>query len=136
MRIDIALPPSAAAPARRSRAEAADGPPAPGAPTEDSAPASRGRGADHRSEVATLRQWVNHPELRASTELPDLEGSHPGQGFAKAVAAYQAVVAETAPPAVTPPVDETPVVTPPVDEVVVPAPEVPPLLVVEDPAEA
>jgi hypothetical protein len=145
MRIDTALPPAAtAATTRRSRPEATDTPPAAPAapapapapapaaapPTEGSAPATHGRGAEHRSDVATLRQWVNHPELRSSITLPDLEAPHKGQGFAKAVEAYQAVIAATAPPA--PPTDETPVVTdpvvpPPTDETpVVTDPVVPP----------
>ena len=101
--------------------------PVPGAPAADGAPSpvdaggrgSRSQGAEHRSDVATLRQWVNHPDRRDAIALPDLAADHHGQGFAKAVAAYQAVVAATAPPAadpvVAPPVDGVPVVAPPVD---------------------
>jgi hypothetical protein len=79
----------------------------------------------HRSDVAALRQWINHPELRDSLTVPDLAGEHNGKGFERAVAAYHAVMPATPPP----PADPPPVVTDPApvpsDPVVVPDPVVP-----------
>jgi hypothetical protein len=108
---------------RNTRTEATPAPaPAPATTTTEAletAPVttSRGRGAEHRSDVATLRQWVNHPERRDSIALPDLTTAAPhGQGFAKAVAAYQAVLAELAPQVTEgPPVDPAPVDPAPLD---------------------
>lgn len=60
----------------------------------------------HRSGVATLRQWINHPELRDALGLPDLTAEHHGDGFQKAVEAYQAAAA------VPPVVDTDPLVDP------------------------
>jgi hypothetical protein len=51
----------------------------------------------HRSDVAALRQWINHPDLRSELSLPDLTTEHKGRGFEKAVAAYEAATA-TPPP--------------------------------------
>ena len=87
------------------------------------------RAADHshRSEVAALRQWINHPDLRAELTLPDLAAEHKGNGFQKAVAAYQAAVAIASPtPSADPaPVtDPAPVVTDPAPVVTDPAPVV------------
>jgi hypothetical protein len=56
----------------------------------------------HRSDVAALRQWINHPDLRSELSLPDLTTEHNGRGFEKAVAAYEAATATAIPP----PVDE------------------------------
>lgn len=103
------------------------GPVEPGGPAEADAPArdkARGlvRAADHshRSDVATLRQWITHPELRSELTLPDLAAEHKGNGFQKAVAAYQAAVAIANP---TPPADPAPV-TDPAPVVTDPAPVV------------
>lgn len=46
----------------------------------------------HRSDVAALRQWINHPERRDSLTVPDLESEHKGKGFERAVAAYHAAM--------------------------------------------
>ena len=70
----------------------------------------RAAGHSHRSDVATLRQWINHPDLRAELTLPDLAAEHKGNGFQKAVAAYQAAAVTGTP---TPPADPAPVVTDP-----------------------
>jgi hypothetical protein len=86
----------------------------------------------HRSDVAALRQWINHPDLRAEVPVPDLTAEHKGNGFQKAVAAYQAAAATAAP---TPPADPAPVVTDPAPVVTDPAPVVTdPAPVVTDPA--
>lgn len=79
-----------------------------GAP-EPEAPAETGRAHglvragehSHRSDVAALRQWVNHPELRNDLALPDLAAEHKGNGFARAVAAYEAAIAAGTPDPVT-----------------------------------
>ncbi len=73
----------------------------------------------HRSDVAALRQWVNHPDLRAELTVPDLTAVHKGNGFQKAVAAYQAAAAIGTP---TTPADPAPVVTDPAPVVTDPAP--------------
>jgi hypothetical protein len=67
----------------------------------------------HRSDVAALRQWINHPELRSDLALPDLSTEHKGHGFQKAVAAYEAVIATATPP---PAPEPDPVVTDPAPE--------------------
>jgi hypothetical protein len=92
-----AEPASPSAPAAAAPAPASATTPAP-------APAAHGKGAEHRSDVATLRQWLNHPDRRDGITLPDLTvpASH-GHGFANAVAAYQAVLAELVPPTAEPP---------------------------------
>ena len=74
-------------------------------------------GHSHRSDVAALRQWINHPELRADLALPDLTAEHHGNGFQQAVAAYEAATAIGTPVPVADPA---------------PVPDVP--LVVTDPA--
>jgi len=103
-------------------------------------------GMSHRSDVAALRQWINHPERRNELPLPDLTADHHGTGFQKAVAAYQAATATVDPAPVTAPVvDPAPVTgsgsvtdpapstnTPIVDPA--PTPEPPPVLT--DPAPA
>jgi 5'-nucleotidase len=78
--------------------------PAPTTTPAPAAPPAHGKGAEHRSDVATLRQWLNHPDRRDGITLPDLTvpASH-GHGFANAVAAYQAVLAELVPPTAEPP---------------------------------
>jgi len=63
----------------------------------------------HRSDVAALRQWINHPDLRSDLPLPDLSTEHNGKGFEKAVAAYQAIIGAGS----TPATDPAPVVTNP-----------------------
>src|SRR3954453_21235605 len=65
-----------------------------------------GAGDSHRSSVAALRQWINHPERRAEMGTPDLTATHHGKGFEKAVAAYQAAIAGA--PTVTDPAPTTP----------------------------
>lgn len=55
----------------------------------------------HRSDVAVLRQWINHPDLRSDLALPDLSTEHKGNGFQKAVAAYEAIIAIGNPPPAT-----------------------------------
>ena len=80
----------------------------------------------HRSDVAALRQWINHPDLRAELPVPDLTAEHKGNGFQKAVAAYQAAAATGTP---TPSADPAPVVTDPAPVVTDPAP------IVTDPVE-
>jgi hypothetical protein len=108
---------------------ATDPAPAPVVPTEPPAEKAHGPGRDaaqlHRSEVATLRQWINHPERRTDLELPDLAAAHKGNGFQKAVAAYQAAVGVTPPatdpaPVVDPPVIDPPLIDPPLSD---PTPE-------------
>jgi hypothetical protein len=103
-------------PAPAFEAPPAAAPPVTPEPAEADAPAegkahglARAAGHSNRSDVAALRQWVNHPELRDSLELPDLTAEHNGNGFQKAVAAYEAAIA-IANPAVTdtPPASETP----------------------------
>lgn len=72
-------------------------------------------GVSHRSDVAALRQWINHPELRNDLPLPDLTVDHHGTGFQKAVAAYQAATATVDPAPVTAPVtDPAPIASTPV----------------------
>ena len=70
----------------------------------------------HRSDVAALRQWINHPDLRDALGLPDLTGEHQGNGFAKAVEAYQSVAPVADPPAEAP----TTVVDPLLDPTLLP----------------
>lgn len=124
MRIDAPAP--HATPAPRQRAAAA---PVEAAPPEPPRTAPKGKGAEHRSDVATLRQWVNHPDRRDAMTLPDVDASgRRGQGFAKAVEAYRSVLAELPPPPAAPPVTDP--VTDPVT-VTVPPPAAPP---VTDPA--
>ena len=105
--------PDAAAPAETAP------PPAPVTtpePEVSEAPAESGkahglvRAAEHshRSDVAALRQWINHPDLRSDLTLPDLSTEHKGRGFEKAVAAYEAAMGSAAAPPAT---DSTPVVT-------------------------
>ncbi len=73
------------------------------------------RAGEHsnRSDVAALRQWINHPSLRDGLAVPDLAAAeHKGRGFEKAVAAYEGVA--PAPPAPAPPVtDPDPMVADP-----------------------
>jgi hypothetical protein len=102
--------------------------PAPAETPQSGAPAEAERahglvgaaGHSHRSDVAALRQWINHPDLREDLTVPDVSAEHKGNGFAKAVAAYENVMASTAPvvtdPIVTDPVvtDPSPVVTDPI----------------------
>src|SRR4051812_46259466 len=87
-----------------------------------------GAGDSHRSGVAALRQWINHPERRAEMGTPDLTATHHGKGFEKAVAAYQAAIAGA--PTVTDPAPTTPPesTTPPVTD---PAPTTPPVSTTE-----
>jgi hypothetical protein len=126
MRLSGATPPlpPAAGHARSTRPAEADAPaqapaPAPSPPpTEPEASAETAkphglvRAADHshRSDVAALRQWINHPDLRSELALPDLTAEHKGNGFAKAVAAYEAAVASATPPPAT---DAPPATDPP-----------------------
>ena len=145
------LLPPAASQARATRRPETDAPaqaPAPTttpepsqteAPAETAKPHGLVRAADHshRSDVAALRQWINHPDLRSDLSLPDLATEHKGNGFAKAVAAYEAAIASAAPqPATDPdPVVPDPVVTDPDPVVTDPAPVVTdPAPVVTDPA--
>jgi len=120
-------------PVRRARTEQTE-------PTAAPAPAASpkpGRGAEHRSDVATLRQWVNHPERRDAIALPDLEATGGSKGFANALAAYRSVLAELAPPPAPPAPVVDPVVDPTVDPVVNPVvdPTVDPVVdAVVDPA--
>ena len=119
---------SAQAPAPATTPE----PSQPAAPAETAKPHGLVRAADnsHRSDVAALRQWINHPDLRSDLTLPDLSTEHKGNGFAKAVAAYEAAIASAAPPS-----DPAPVVTDPDPVVTDPAPAVTdPDPVVTDPA--
>jgi hypothetical protein len=93
----------------------------PEAPAETGKPHGLVRAAEHsnRSDVAALRQWINHPDLRDDLPLPDLSAEHKGQGFQKAVAAYKAagtgVPATDLPPTNDPAlvVDRSPIVTDP-----------------------
>ena len=63
----------------------------------------------HGSDVAALRRWINHPDLRDQLPLPDVTAEHQGKGFSKAVAAYEAAAVLVDPPVVTdPPVVEEP----------------------------
>jgi hypothetical protein len=104
------------------------------APSEGDRPHGPQAAAEHshRSDVAALRQWINHPEARADLALPDLAAEHKGNGFQKAVAAYQAMMASSNP---TPPTDPAPVVTEPAPVVTEPAPVVTePAPVVTEPA--
>lgn len=73
------------------------------------------RAAEHsnRSDVAALRQWINHPELRSDLALPDLSAEPKGNGFAQAVAAYQAIIAIGTPPATDPVVTDPAPTDPP-----------------------
>jgi hypothetical protein len=112
----------------RARENAAPQPAEVAGPAAADAPAEakphglvRAAGHSHRSDVAALRQWINHPDLRAELPVPDLTAEHKGNGFQKAVAAYQAAVAIGTP---TPPADPAPVVTDPAPVVTDPAPVV------------
>lgn len=129
MRIDSPAPHATHAPRQRAAAatDTTTTPaPAPAPTTPRSADAAtKGRGAEHRSDVATLRQWVNHPDRRDAMTLPDVNATdHRGQGFAKAVEAYRAVLAELPAPPAAPPVTDP--VTDPVT-VIVPPPAAPPV---------
>ncbi len=92
---------------------------APGAsdtePPVEAKPHGLVRAGEHsnRSDVAALRQWINHPSLRDGLAVPDLAAAeHKGRGFEKAVAAYEGVA--PAPPAPAPPVtDPDPMVADP-----------------------
>jgi hypothetical protein len=119
----------------------------PETPTETGKPHGLVRAAEqsNRSDVAALRQWINHPDLRIDLPLPDLSAEHRGNGFEKAVAAYESIIAIGSPPASTEPTpvpapvvsdpvvsdpdpavsDPPPVVTEPVPDLPVPAPAVP-----------
>jgi hypothetical protein len=118
---------TAPAPAPAETAEA----PAPEAPAEEKAHGLVGA-ADHshRSDVAALRQWINHPELRGDLALPDLAAEHHGNGFHQAVAAYEAVIAlaDPAPAADTPAVVDPVPVTDPAPVTADPAPVTDPAL--------
>lgn len=141
MRISGSTPPlpPVANQARSTRRPGTDAPtqaPAPETP-ETRAPAGSdkahglGRTAEysHRSDVAALRQWINHPDLRSELALPDLTGEHKGNGFQTAVAAYKAIIAIGNP---APSTDPAPV--PEADPVVDPAPAASdPAPVVSDP---
>jgi hypothetical protein len=87
----------------------------PEAPAETGKPHGLVRAADHsnRSDVAALRQWINHPDLRIS--LPDLSTEHKAKGFQKAAAAYEAAAAIDTPQATDSPSasDPAPIVTDP-----------------------
>jgi hypothetical protein len=117
----------------RSEAGAPPEAPAPPAPievpetSETGAPAETGKAHgliratehSHRSDVAALRQWINHPDLRSDLPLPDPSAEHKGNGFQQAVAAYEAIIAignpSTDPARVPEPVvsDPAPVVSDP-----------------------
>lgn len=73
-----------------------------------SPPATKPVKAVHRSDVATVRHWVNHPDERATIVLPDLTAPRQGQCYTKAVATYQAVVAQLAPPPTPDPAPRNP----------------------------
>jgi hypothetical protein len=144
MRISGSTPPlpPAASQARATRRPEADAPaqapaPAPApATSEPEASTETGkahglvRAAEHsnRSDVAALRQWINHPDLRSDLSMPDLSTEHAGNGFAKAVAAYEAATAIGDPPPVPVPepviTDPAPAVTEPTPGVTEPAPGV------------
>jgi hypothetical protein len=96
------------------------------APAESTKPHGLVRAAEHshRSDVAALRQWINHPDLRSDLTLPDLSTEHKGKGFAKAVAAYEAAVAGATPP----PAADAPTVIEPVPVVAEPDPVLDPPL--------
>lgn len=138
MRISGSTPPmppvaSQARSTRRPEADAAAQAPAPATvpvpeTSEPEAPAETGkahglvRAAEHSngSDVAALRQWINHPDLRSDLALPDLSAEHKGNGFAKAVAAYESIIAIGDPPAST---DPAPVPDPVVSDPVVSDPD-------------
>lgn len=135
MRIESAAFPAAPTPHRSSKPEqVTTTTPAPASSSAAASPpvatpSKHGNGAEHRSDVATLRQWVNHPDQRAAIVLPDLTSTPRGHGFATAVAAYQAALAELAPPP-APPAAETPPVAPVAQKPVVetpPAVDTPPV---------
>ena len=113
-RPETAAPAQAPAPAPTSE-------PSPDAPAETAKPHGLVRAAEHshRSDVAALRQWINHPGVRSDLTLPDLSTEHKGNGFAKAVAAYEATIASATPP---PAPDAEPVVSEPDPIVPDPAP--------------
>jgi len=103
-------------------AQAAPDPAEPGSVTGSASPAeptasglAGAAGVSHRSDVAALRQWINHPERRNDLPLPDITVDHHGTGFQKAVAAYQAATAaaDPAPVADPAPSTNTPIVEPP-----------------------
>jgi hypothetical protein len=102
--------------------------PTPGDPEPAGLPAERPHGPagaaarSNASDVAMLRRWINHPDLRGELPLPELTAEHSGRGFSKAVAAYEAAGGLTAPPPADPPVaGDPPVVTDPVGDVGEPA---------------
>jgi hypothetical protein len=108
--------------------------PEPDAPAESGKAHGLVRAAEHshRSDVAALRQWINHPDLRNDLPLPDLSGEHKGNGLRQAVAAYEAIIAIGNPP---PAADPAPAVTDPAPVITEPAPVVPDTApVVTDPA--
>ena len=119
------LLPPAAAQARAARRPETDAPaqaPAPTPePSQPKVPAETGKphglvhAADHshRSDVAALRQWINHPDFRSDLSLPDLSTEHEGKGFQKAAAAYEAASAIATPQATDSPpaTDPAPIVT-------------------------
>jgi hypothetical protein len=117
------LPPAVPTPAARGAGRKETVAEAPAVPDQEAPAETKAHGlvraAEHsnRSDVAALRQWINHPELRDGLTVPDLAAEHKGKGFERAVAAYQAV-APAPPPAdpvvVTDPVTPDPVVTDPV----------------------
>jgi len=135
------LPPvtSQARPTGRSEASPPAETPVAETPAEDGKAHGLVRAAEHshRSDVAALRQWINHPDLRDALTLPDLSTEHKGNGFRKAVAAYEAAIGTGTPAPAPDPVvtDPTPVVTDPVPVVTDPVPVVTdPAPVVTDPA--
>ena len=149
MRVDSAprhLPPTQRTerPEKAAESSTATTTTAPTAVDETPAAASthHGKGAEHRSAVATLRQYVNHPERHDGPPPEALLASEvKGNGFQRALEAYRASlppVVETPPveaPAVETPVVETPAVEPPVGAT--PGVDTPAVLVpvVEVPAE-
>lgn len=98
--------PSVNAPGRSQAAAPVEAPTEPPAlPAEADTPAQEKahglvRAAEHsnRTDVAALRQWINHPELRADLALPDLTAPARGKGFERAVAAYTAAAGDGTPP--------------------------------------
>jgi hypothetical protein len=136
--------PSVASQARSTRRPETDAPaeaPAPApvpvpetseteAPTESGKAHGLVRAAEHshRSDVAALRQWINHPDLRSDLSLPELSSEHKGKGFEKAVTAYEAIIAIGNPPSTDPAPIPDPVVTDPAPVAIDPNP------VVADPA--
>ena len=75
------------------------------APADSAKPHGLVRAAEHshRSDVAALRQWINHSGLLSDLALPDLSTEHKGKGLEKAVAAYEAAAIGNAPVTDPPP---------------------------------